>query len=419
MRVRIQSGKKPIRSKARRYPPDQRHFLDKYVDTLKDMDFFMDMPTAEWQSAPLMIPKPGSKAKLRMAVDLRPVSSATIKESWPMPHLGSEIQDFAGSKCFASIEFVSAYWQLPLHVESYTACGVVTPKGVVASKRVLPGLANAGAYFQSTVEPLFAQLRGNMKAWLEDFNLHATAETELLELLERFFRICSEKRLLISARKSLLFATELKWCVRIISADGYKMDPAKIEGLRNMVMADNAAQLAQFVYRCRWMSLTIPDFNRRAAPLTEILEQAYAKAGKRTTKSIRKIRLSTLSWGPDHHRAFKYLQDSLEKAVRLSYPDPEKMLCTFIDASDRFWSGVVTQANRDQLALPIESQKHEPLAFLGSAFSKAELNWTTFEKERFAIFRHLRSWTISSPAAPSSAYSAITGISFSYSRSLR
>ena len=347
----------------------------------------MDMPTAEWQSAPLMIPKPGSKAKLRMAVDLRPVNSATIKESWSMPQLDSEIQDFASSKMFASIDFVSAYWQRPLYKESYTACGVVIPKWVVMSKRVLPGLANAAAYFQSPVEPLLAELRGNMKAWLDDFNLHATEETELLELLERFFSICTEKRLLISARKSVLFATELKWCGRIINAEGYTIDLVKIDSLRNMTMPETAAELAQFVYCCLWMALTIPEFNKRAAPLTDILEQAYSKAGKRTAKTIRKVRLSTLSWGTDHHQSFKYLQDSLENAVRLSYPDPKKVSCIFTDASDRFWSGVVTQTNRDQLALPIESQRHEPLAFLSSAFKKAELNWTTFEKEGFAIFQ--------------------------------
>ena len=32
-------------------------------------------------------------------------------------------------------------------------------------------------------------------------------------------------------------------------------------------------------------------------------------------------------------------------------------------------------------------QKHEPSAFSGAAFKKAELNWTTFVKEGFAIFQ--------------------------------
>ena len=191
---------------------------------------------------------------------------------------------------------------------------------------MLPEIANAAAYYQSTLEPLFAERRGNTKGWLDDFNLHVTAETELLQLLERVFSICREKRLPISTRKSVLFATQIKWCGRIVSEDVYTMDPAKIEGLRNMTKPDTAAELAQFLYCCRWLSLTIPEFNKRAAALTDTPEQAYTKGEKRTTKPIRNIRRYTLSWRPDHNQAFKYLQDSLEKAIRFSYPDPEEKL---------------------------------------------------------------------------------------------
>ena len=136
-----------------------------------------------------------------------------------MLHLDSEVMDFAGSTCFASLDFVSAYWQLPLHPDSYSACSIVTPKSVLASKRVLPGLANAASYFQSTVESLFSELRTNLKAWLDDFNIHAMGETELLYPLARFFAICAEHRLFFSALKSVFFTRSVKWCGRVISAD--------------------------------------------------------------------------------------------------------------------------------------------------------------------------------------------------------
>ena len=387
MRVRLQHGYRPIRVKARRYSGEQRAFLNAYVDKLKKMGFFEEMPTAEWQAAPLLVPKPGTKAGYRMTVDLRPVNSATIKESWPMPHLDSEVFDFSGSKCFASLDFVSGYWQLPLHPESYNSCGVITPHGVVISKRVLQGLANAVAFFQSSVEPLFSSLRDNLKAWLDDFSLHAVDEDTLLDKIEEFLRICQEKRLWLSAVKCKLFRKELRWCGRVISADGYKLDPTRLSGLREMGLPKTAEELAQFIYCCRWMSLSIPDFARRIAPLTGILEEAYKKSGKRTKKSIRKTALSSLSWGPQHEETFFNLQYSLKTAVTLSYPDPEKSICIFTDASERFWSGVVTQCNEADLNLPPSEQRHEPLAFLGSQFKGSSLNWSTFEKEGFAVFQ--------------------------------
>ena len=203
MRVRLNEGDREIRVKVRRYSPDQRAFLDAYLQKLIELGFCEEKPTAAWQAAPLLMAKPNSRSKYRLAIDLRPVNAATIKESWPMPHLDSGVPEFRGSQVFAVLDFVSAYWQLPLHPGSYDACGIVGPKQVLVSKRVLPGLANATSYFQSTIEPLFLELRANMKAWLDDFNLHATNEEQLLLILERFSEMCENYGLFLSAKKCI------------------------------------------------------------------------------------------------------------------------------------------------------------------------------------------------------------------------
>jgi len=135
------------------------------------------------------------------------------------------------------------------------------------------------------------------------------------------------------------------------------------------------------------MAIAIPDFAKRIGPLNDVHEEAFTKSGKRTKRSIQKIALSTLSWGPVHENTFLKLQDSLRTAVKLTYPDPQKATCIFTDASDKYWSGIVTQCDEEPLKLPIGEQKHQPLAFLGSAFKSASTNWSTFEKEAYAIFQ--------------------------------
>ena len=148
MRVQLLPHKRPVKVKARRYPPHQRAFLNAYVKQLVEMKFLVPNPEAEWQAAPILVPKPGSKAKLRMAIDLRPVNAATVKQSWLMPHIDSEVQDFARSMCLAVLDFCSGYWQLPVHPDSYGSCGIVCPNGVYSSTRALPGLTNSTCYFQ-------------------------------------------------------------------------------------------------------------------------------------------------------------------------------------------------------------------------------------------------------------------------------
>lgn len=199
--------------------------------------------------------------------------------------------------------------------------------------------------------------------------------------------MCLKHRLFVSALKCEFFAREIKCCGRIISEDGYRMVPANVQGLKDMADPQTADEVCQFVHCCRWMAISIPDFARRVAPLVAVLEEAYTRSGRRTKRSIRGIQLRTLSWGAEHQRAFTDLQNSLRDAVKLAYPKPGRVLCVYTDASDRFWSGIVTQTDVESLKLPIEEHQHEPVALLGAEFKGAEGYWSTFEKEGFAIFQ--------------------------------
>lgn len=55
-----------------------------------------------------------------------------------------------------------------------------------------------------------------MKAWLDDFNLHAKGEDPLLGHLETFFGLCAKHSLLLSAFKCVFLSNQLKECGRII-----------------------------------------------------------------------------------------------------------------------------------------------------------------------------------------------------------
>jgi hypothetical protein len=72
-------------------------------------------------------------------------------------------------------------------------------------------------------------------------------------------------------------------------------------------------------------------------------------------------------------------------SMTLAFPDPDKRISFLTDASDRFYAGLVTQIDEEQLELPMEEQDHQPLAFLSSEFKGAQPRWTVPEKKGFAI----------------------------------
>ena len=156
---------------------------------------------------------------------------------------------------------------------------------------------------------------------------------------------------------------EMRWCGRIIEKDGYVMEPARLEALQAMQVPEYADELSTFIYCCRWMQISLPGFVKHVHVLNEVLEKAYRKTGKRTKKAIRGLPLRTLSWNDGHVNAFMAIKDSIIEAVRLSYPDPNMVPCVFTDASDFYWSGVVTQVSRNELQKPFNEQHHQPLAF--------------------------------------------------------
>lgn len=386
MKIVLKPGAKPVRAKPRRYSTDGRKFMERYVQRIQEYGFGIVNTQAQWVAAPVLVTKP-APANFRLTFDYRPINAATEPVAWPMPHIDSELADLAGSKHFALIDFPSGYWQLPLDEDSQELLSFMTPTTVIQPKRCTQGAKNAGPNFQSKVEPLFAGIREFLKAWLDDFMLHNETEEGLLDALDKFFMVCLNRKLKISARKTHLFLLVVRWCGRIIDGNGVQFDPRNLSGLQEIHLPRTAGELCEYVHCLQWMSNGIPDFANRVAPLKQVLEEAYAISGSRTKKSIKSIQLTSLSWSVGHDELFRAFQEQLRETVKLSHRDSKKTLCVFTDASDAFWSGVVTQCEPGELDKEVNEQRHEPLAFLGAAFKGAEEWWTTFEKEAYAIYQ--------------------------------
>lgn len=80
-------------------------------------------------------------------MDYRPINAATLKGVWPMPHLESVISEMRDARVFASIDFWSGYWQLPLAEECQHLYAFMTADGLVQPTRTTQGGCNIPANF--------------------------------------------------------------------------------------------------------------------------------------------------------------------------------------------------------------------------------------------------------------------------------
>ena len=374
---------KTYRRPQRRCAPHQRDFTIQITRELEVIGAIYKNTSARWASPVLAVPKPGSTS-LRFTVDLRGPNAVPEPIQSAMPQLESKLQDIAGSTCFANIDLAYRYWQVQLLQESQEMMSIQNPLGVYSSLRLLQGGSDSGNHFQEVLHENFDGRVKKMLQWIDDFLFFADNEEELLSNIEKIFRICSEIRLKVHAEKSNLFAKKVQFCGSIISSQGVQYHPRHFESLVAMKKSTKAYELQQLICATNWMRSSIQVYVERIAPLHQLLEESYSKAGKRTKRALRSISFAS-SWGADHDAAFDTIKKQLAASIKLAHPRSDHHMCLFTDASDTHWAAIITQVPTGDRKKEIEAQNNETLFFLSGAFYRPAANSSIPEKEVFAI----------------------------------
>jgi RNase H-like domain found in reverse transcriptase len=90
-------------------------------------------------------------------------------------------------------------------------------------------------------------------------------------------------------------------------------------------------------------------------------------------------------WTKTCAKDFRQLQEGILTLMTTAYPDPKQRICVFTDASDAFYSGMITQVPEHHLDLPVHDQQHQPRAFTFGRFRGSQKRLTIPEKEAFAV----------------------------------
>ena len=384
MKIQLEEGTKPFRCKARRYPPLHREYMQQITTAMEKSGIIVRNNSSKWAVNTVVVEKNGICQ--RICGDYKPINAVTIKTIWPMPHIAVIVSHLKGMKYFFVIDLFKGYWQFPLHEDSREYLSFMTHEGVFTPLRVVMGATGSGDYFQATVTEVYKELMfKHLLSWLDDLLGYAKTEQELLDVLEQLFQLSRKRNIKLNAKKCQLFNTEMKWCGKIYTADGVVHDPERIKALTTAQIPQTAADLQQALCAINWMRSHIPKYNEVMVPLTEFMEKVYKEIGSRKKKRLQRHALAKFGWTDDMTYAWKKCLKHVEEATLLAHPDEEQALCVFTDASDRFWSAVVTQVPHEQLPKVFHSQMHQPLLFMSGEFKGSRARWSIVEKEAYPI----------------------------------
>ncbi len=216
------------------------------------------------------------------------------------------------------------------------------------------------------------------------------AQRALLQMWTKFFAIVRKHRIPLKPSKTVIYTQQLHYCGNIITPAGITRDPASIDALRSCELPTNGDQLANLYYGMKWCANFSPDI-QNFQDVHDTLEAMYAKAGKRTSQSIRKYTLAEFNL--PQQRAADMITVLHNLAV-LAHRDPSQALILFCDASD-FGSGAallqVPPEDAQNLAFMAKGTAR-PLGFYGAKFNPTQQNYPTYQKEALSIVRALQTF---------------------------
>jgi transposase InsO family protein len=310
-----------------------------------------------WCAPSFVIPK--KDGTVRFITDFRELNKAIERRPWPIPHIADLIQDIGHYRYVTALDLSMGYYHFRLSEQLSNLCTFMLPFGLFKYRRLPMGLSISPDWFQERMTELFQDLPF-VKCYLDDILIFSdgTFEDHMAKLSVVLERL-QQKGLQVNGSKSFWAVKEVEYLGFILTPNGVKPQPKKVEAIRRLARPRTIRELRKFIgfvnfYRYMW--------RRRShilEPLTRIVGQPR------------------FTWTTEQQQAFEDIKRAISKEVLLSFPDYNLPFELETDASDKQLGAVLRQGEKI-------------LAFYSKKLNKAQRNYSAGEKEMLSIVEALR-----------------------------
>ena len=152
-----------------------------------------------------------------------------------------------------------------------------------------------------------------------------------------FFRQLKLHNLKLKASKCEFLLSEVSYLGHVVSEDGIKADPAKVEAVKNWPTPKTIKEVRSFLGFARYYRKFISNFASIVRPMNDLLVGATVKDPKQKSKS------SKFKWEAEQQEAFEIIKSKLTSAPVLAYADYDKPFKLLTDASSAGLGAVLCQ----------------------------------------------------------------------------
>lgn len=352
-KIQIKEDAIPVVHPPRRVPVALREPLKQELERMEKLDVIQRVqePT-EWVNSLVIVRKKNNK--LRVCMDPSNLNKAIKREHYPMKTVEEVVSRIPNAKIFSVLDANHGFWQLKLDTTSQQLCTMNTPFGRYSFKRLPFGVASAPEVFQSVMVQLFEDLEGvevivdDLLVWGETMDQH---DERLRKVLER----ARERNLKLNEAKCQFRMKEVSYVGHVITENGLKPDPKKIEAIQAMKRPECKEDLLRFLGVITYLAKFIGNMSDLAAPLREVIAKDHE-----------------WHWERAQEESFEKLKTAITSAPVLAFFDTSLPVVLSVDSSSKGMGACLMQNDR-------------PIAYASKSLTTSQKNYAQIEKEMLAI----------------------------------
>uniref|UniRef100_A0A8C5PSX6 ribonuclease H n=1 Tax=Leptobrachium leishanense TaxID=445787 RepID=A0A8C5PSX6_9ANUR len=211
---------------------------------------------------------------LRLCCDYRELNRKSVPDRHPIPRIQDMLDSLSGSSWFSVLDQGKAHHQGFLDTESRPLTAFITPWGLYQWVRIPFGLSAAPAEFQRSMEECLSGLRDDIcQPYLDDNLVHSSTFEDHLKHVQTVLQRYQQHGVKLTPRKCELFKRKVRFLGKMVSGEGYTMDPAEIAPVQKLKekKPETIGDLRKMLGFLSYYRSYIPNFSRTAKPLYELL----------------------------------------------------------------------------------------------------------------------------------------------------
>ncbi len=323
--------------------------------------------TAAYYSQVHLVPKPNPD-EWRFCLDYVKFNDCTEGiEGWPIPNISHMINRIGEKKpkIFGVMDMTAGYHQAPLSKSARMLTAFICFMGVFQWLRVPMGLKNAAAYFQRVMATVV--LAGLMyiscELYIDDVLVFGQDEKSFIANLRAIFTRFRKYKVTLNPKKCKLRMLSKEYVGHVLNEEGITFSKEKREKVLEFPIPQRMKELSGFLGLVNYFRDHISDMSGKVKPLRKMVI-SYEKNKK-------------VEWTPELEETFFKIRDEIGNCPSLFFVDENAPIIVMTDASDYGIGAYIYQ---------MIDNKEKPIVFMSKALHGAELNWSTIEKEAYAIY---------------------------------